>query len=931
MAINQAENSLESNVGEWNQWWVLSKTKSYLVWAAMMALSSVWLADEWKQIELPENVWQKVESLLANPYGISMSVWSEKWTYFIERIGNSVKVTTPKKEVFYVWEGEYITAPDFMSDKTQSSKVSITPNPSWLWISYNRWDTIMSWNAWYSKLYWATVEWQIAWKISDNVAWAIALEWGEKLQRVLWTLGFSFNNSVLTVSWEWKYVKQKFSFTSWDLEERVRQNKLWVALKIRLDSKMINELIISGSITDAQSKDLENKEITIDNETMFAIYDNYRRIAWWKLIEWSVGWLFKLSVDTNLQLNLTYEKLMWDDKYTYMPDKSWVWVEAKLTHKFTPSTSWYVWAKLSQTWNTYSTWLTTSNDDWWKFGVEYRYTDWQNWLPDDRYVWVKAEKRFGWPDVQTAQNQDKPNKQTSKPTNKLVQDVLDAQDRTKSWNTLHRADQKTVSILEILKAWLDEWVVILVDWTLEVAGISSIVSITKNWLTFTNWWEFSQTWNSLFINSRSFTPPFFWTDTYVIRWRDTNWFFVDVTVSVQKWSVKITWVNVVNVANEPGTINAPTLDSKTHNSINTTPWATSGMTNVRVALYNNPDLSDAHKLAENTNGDFTWLTDSTTYYIVTIWDDYNESNWVTETKKSNVLVVTTDAPPNLPGTINSPTLESKGETYVNTAPGTASGMTNIRVRMYADSWLTNLLAENITWDFVWLANGTTYYFVTVWDDYNENLKITETKRSTPLIVTTDTSAPVNQIPPLMWTITPQSWTVWQSININLSWFITATNWDPFVCGLTWNLPNWTSFNSGTCSITWTPTESWVFNLTLVWTDDDWNSADWSFTLTIDAAPNQAPVASDWSFDAWWNWFVNIDFWPLVSDDNDSDSQLTFEVVSNPSNLSISWTFPNITVTATWWFGGDTYFTYTVKDSLDLSSEVKKIDVIDISN
>jgi len=67
------------------------------------------------------------------------------------------------------------------------------------------------------------------------------------------------------------------------------------------------------------------------------------------------------------------------------------------------------------------------------------------------------------------------------------------------------------------------------------------------------------------------------------------------------------------------------------------------MTNIRVALYT--DASLTNKVAENTSGDFTGLSTSTTYYAVTIGDDLNENTGATETKYSSALTVVTDAPP----------------------------------------------------------------------------------------------------------------------------------------------------------------------------------------------------------------------------------------------------------------------------------------------
>jgi hypothetical protein len=97
------------------------------------------------------------------------------------------------------------------------------------------------------------------------------------------------------------------------------------------------------------------------------------------------------------------------------------------------------------------------------------------------------------------------------------------------------------------------------------------------------------------------------------------------------------------------------------------------------------------------------------------------------------------------------------------------------------------------------------------------------------------------------------------------------------------------------------------------------------------AANQAPVAGDGSVDAWWSETVNFDFSSLVSDDTTPDNQLTFEVVSNPWNLIITGTFPNMTIAAPLYLAGDTTITYRVKDSAWVYSNVWSVDVINIAN
>lgn len=135
------------------------------------------------------------------------------------------------------------------------------------------------------------------------------------------------------------------------------------------------------------------------------------------------------------------------------------------------------------------------------------------------------------------------------------------------------------------------------------------------------------------------------TFTYIVS--DSNLSSSPVTVTV----------NTAAPINVPGTIGSPSLDSKTHNAINTTPGSTTGMTNIRVDLYSNVGLTTL--VGSNSTGDFTGLSASTTYYAVTVGDDYNENTGATETKRSTTLTVTTDAIPNLGGpTLNTPTFSA---------------------------------------------------------------------------------------------------------------------------------------------------------------------------------------------------------------------------------------------------------------------------------
>lgn len=89
------------------------------------------------------------------------------------------------------------------------------------------------------------------------------------------------------------------------------------------------------------------------------------------------------------------------------------------------------------------------------------------------------------------------------------------------------------------------------------------------------------------------------------------------------------------------TATAPTLDSASATTINTTAGSftdTDGVRNVTVALYSDAGLTTL--VATNANGDFTGLSASTTYYAITAGEAFNAATQTWETKRSAILSVT---------------------------------------------------------------------------------------------------------------------------------------------------------------------------------------------------------------------------------------------------------------------------------------------------
>lgn len=91
------------------------------------------------------------------------------------------------------------------------------------------------------------------------------------------------------------------------------------------------------------------------------------------------------------------------------------------------------------------------------------------------------------------------------------------------------------------------------------------------------------------------------------------------------------------------TATAPTLDSATATTINTTIGNfadTDGVRNVTVALYSDAALTTL--VATSPSGDFTGLSTSTTYYAVTSGEAFNAQTQTWESKRSSALAVTTN-------------------------------------------------------------------------------------------------------------------------------------------------------------------------------------------------------------------------------------------------------------------------------------------------
>jgi hypothetical protein len=370
--------------------------------------------------------------------------------------------------------------------------------------------------------------------------------------------------------------------------------------------------------------------------------------------------------------------------------------------------------------------------------------------------------------------------------------------------------------------------------------------------------------------------------------------------------------------NQPGTIWAPTLESKTSTSINTAPWALTWMTNARVRIYSDSWLTAL--VWENTTWDFTWLTPSTTYHFVTVWTDKNEATGQDETKVSSALSITTDAPANVPWTIAAPTLSSKTDNSVNITPGAVTWMTNVRVRLYSNSWLTTLVAENTTWAFTWLTPWETYYSVTVWDDLKESNNQNEVKESTSLTITLPPTAPswftlssssITNSRSASYQVTWGSWadswfakTVSANSNCtvplyNDSWWSSSQPWTSLLPDADWDykicifVKKWNTVQS-------TPAVSWTITLDRVPPTISWNSLNpvapnVSISWTINFSKNVKITSVNWS-NAFWTIQTTSTFSTSLVVNNPTWSTTTWAKTTTIDYETESWVTGNFQIT-----------------------------------
>lgn len=200
---------------------------------------------------------------------------------------------------------------------------------------------------------------------------------------------------------------------------------------------------------------------------------------------------------------------------------------------------------------------------------------------------------------------------------------------------------------------------------------------------------------------------------------------------------------------------------------------------------------------------------------------------------------------NQPWTIAIPTLSSKTSSSISVIPWATAWMTNVRVAIYSDAWLTNKIAENTTWSFTWLTANAIYYIVTVWDDLNEATWLIEVKKSSTLSVTTETPSDTTPDVFNITDLTNQTRNTSITTNeITVSWInqpVSATT-------TLWTIvKNWVDIRSDTTQVVaWDKvsiklTTSSNYSATQNWTLTIWDYRD-SFNVTTEAMTDTLPVA-----------------------------------------------------------------------------------------
>ncbi|MGE4444306.1 MAG: Ig domain-containing protein, partial [Candidatus Altimarinota bacterium] len=575
----------------------ISRAKMITAAAAAAVISSGAQSKE-ISIDLPEQVLDKVHQIQTQPSGSQMRLGTINGGYRLEKSASGVRIYQGDTFLGTMGDGKIEATPKISkeSNKQAAPKLKFAPGPNGMGVyGATSGGTQFSANMGKYSQYGVTADLGVAGELSKNSALALNVEAGPKLQRLLTTLGFSFENGVLMFSAEHLGVKNKFQFSSGEVEKMVRQNSVGTTLKLYFTDEILKSLEVSGYITKAQSYQLANKEYSINNDTIFAIYDNFRNIAGGEKRGVQTKFNFDVSRNGQLTLGLNYESLTYDMKYSSSQKHAQLGGSVGYSHNFGAGLKGDINLRTGVSSTDIEAGISKTFQDGSRFGVVVRQTQGKNGGQNDSYVGVQYSIPFGGKTTASSPinlnnvpranslrdeyNQKDSYAPSRAEVSRLVQDVISQNKSFKSSTTLHLVDQKSVRILEIDKTKIPDGVSLLNeqgDLTINYK-IASINSILKNGSSFSNTGEFQVVGEAFVIRSRNFKEPAKGTtDIYNINLAKVGGGQVNVTIDVRSGSIIISKVVVedVNAIDKTG-LNTliSQAEAKTEATYTPTSWA----------------------------------------------------------------------------------------------------------------------------------------------------------------------------------------------------------------------------------------------------------------------------------------------------------------------------------------------------------------------
>ena len=774
---------------------------------------------------------------------------------------------------------------------------------------FDNWRWLISVGATYSSTVGTLGQAMIAHMMWQKAAFSIMIEAWSKQAKYLATFWYEITkNQRVKVSAERLDTLVKMTFDSWEESARMWQNAFWAEYEYTLPKGFIDSMAVKAIYVSAESRDFGPKEYVVDTTTLYELYKNDRRIAWWTKIWWDFTLTATPWNNWKVKLTWSYESTTFDKKYdTTSSDTSRFWGKFELSQKFlkdmeakafvsTDSTTKYIawWEidyNISNWTKVYINWQYRENRDWiwWDNKSEYRVWGWLNWSFDnDKLIKQSAAsfekaKKANWDKSETA----KPNKKEPEWMVSYVKTPV----VNENWYIWVK-DQKTKRLVAIDKTALPAWANIdKATWNVLVDLVPSlwISSITKDWAAFTNNGNFDISGWKLVINTKSLQEPTPGsTNTYVITVDEVWWWQSIINLVVEHWSVKIKWLTITRIA----ALVAPTI------------------TDLWIVGTNKPT--------------WTWTASAwaTSYQISIDWWAYTDI-W-------NVLTYT--SPTALTEWIHTLSIKSVRWTNVSTNANTSTVIVDsIPPVAITVTWVANSTVYSTTVTPTWTdaagttstatLNGAAYTKGTaISADWAYALVVTTTKTTngktaqTTINFTIDALAPAA---PIVSGIT--NWgsyvgTVTPSVTA-VAWVnMTATlNWNPYTIGSAI-----TNIWANTLVFTATKTANWKTSTTTVnfnvvaadTTPDQFTFTD-EVWVALSALKTSAPITVSWINSASpisiVGWTYSINGWVFTSTAWTVNNWDQVRVQHTASALNSTATHTDLTI---WWIA-DRYTTMTV--------------------